>query len=108
MALQFINIGKPTPTKPSAPLAPVVNFTTALQHTFGSTLKGMPYTGMSPIPAHRPKIIMARSSGHVLAAITPPVLKSDPRLTSEIRATPHPDILVFPPHPIVTPIRDLV
>ena len=108
MALQFINVGRPTATKPSAALAPVINATIALQHTFGSALKGMPSTGMSPTPPNRPKALTQCSAGHVLAPVTPPVLKSDPRLTSQIRATAHPDIIVFPPHPVLTPIKDQV
>jgi hypothetical protein len=101
MARKPINVGKPLATTPIAPLAPIIDATNALKSTFGSTLKGMPYTGVSPTPANRPKMIVQRSAGNRLSPTKPPVLKADARVTSQVRATPHPDILVFPPHPIV-------
>jgi hypothetical protein len=106
MDLKTITLGRPAPTKTIAPLAPVIDATNALKGTFGSTQKGMPSTGMSPIPPNRPKTIIQRSAGNLLSPVTPPVLKSDPRLTSEIRATPHPDIVVFPPHPVLPPVKE--
>jgi hypothetical protein len=95
-------IWKPTP---SAPLIPVIEASEALQHTFGSLLKGLAHTTASPIPPHRPKMVVARKTGHRLSQTTPRVL-SNPRLKSQVRATAHPDIIIFPPHPplpLVTP-----
>jgi len=100
-----MEIVKPAATKLSAPLAPVIDATNALKNTFGSALKGMPSTGMSPIPANRPKAITGIGAGNVLPPVTPPTLKSDARLTSQVRATAHPDIAIFPPHPPLTPVK---
>lgn len=105
MALKTISVGKITPTIPSAPLAPIIEATNALKSTFGSALRGMPSTGIAPTPANRPKTVIKRRAGHLLPAVTPPALKSDARLTSQIRATAHPDIVTFPAHPILTPIK---
>jgi hypothetical protein len=99
-----VSIAPPASTKPAATLPPIINATNALKSTFGSALKGMPATGASPIPPNRPKALIQRTAGNLLSPANPPVLK-DPRLTSQVRATAHPDILVFPPHPVVTTVK---
>jgi hypothetical protein len=97
-----VEIEKPQPTKLTTPLPPVINATNALQHTFGSALKGLPSTGTSQIPPNRPQTVIGRGAGHLLQETNPPVLK-DARLTSQIRATMHPDLATFPPvAPVVT------
>jgi hypothetical protein len=64
----------------------------------------MPSMGSVPTPANRPKTVVKRRAGNLLAPTNPPVLKGDARLTSQIRAAGHPDIVTFPSHPIITPI----
>jgi hypothetical protein len=101
MALKKISVGKIAPTIPSAPLPPIIDATNALKTTFGSVLKGIPAMGSVPTPANRPKTVVKRRAGNLLSPTNPPVLKGDARLTSQVRATGHPDIVTFPSHPIV-------
>jgi hypothetical protein len=83
---------------PSEPLVPLLEATQALAKSYGTVGRAMPHIERSPIPPHRPKKLTQRSAGHKLSVANPPALK-DPRLTKQIRAAAHPDIVLFPPHP---------
>jgi len=105
-----ITISKPLPTKVTEKIEPIINFTNALKPTFGSVKQGAALTEtvrLTAPPPNRPKLITKRTSGNRLSEVNPKKI-SDPRLTSQVRAsadTKAPPIKVPPVKvpPIVSP-----